>query len=37
MAEKGIGALVVAEGEQVVGILSERDYTKSNAYGALIL
>ncbi len=28
MAEKGIGALVVAEGEQVVGILSERDYTR---------
>ncbi|EKF45123.1 hypothetical protein W9I_01784 [Acinetobacter nosocomialis Ab22222] len=28
MAEKGIGALVVAEGEKVVGILSERDYTR---------
>ncbi len=28
MAEKGIGALIVAEGEQVVGILSERDYTR---------
>ncbi|EPQ3970479.1 CBS domain-containing protein [Acinetobacter baumannii] len=28
MAEKGIGALVVTEGEQVVGILSERDYTR---------
>lgn len=28
MAEKGIGALVVAEGEQGVGILSERDYTR---------
>ncbi len=28
MAEKGIGALVVAEGETVVGILSERDYTR---------
>jgi len=28
MAEKGIGTLVVAEGEKVVGILSERDYTR---------
>ena len=28
MADKGIGALVVAEGEKVVGILSERDYTR---------
>ena len=28
MAEKGIGALVVAEGEQVVGIQSECDYTR---------
>jgi CBS domain-containing protein len=28
MADKGIGALVVADGEKVVGILSERDYTR---------
>lgn len=28
MADKGIGALVVAEGEKVVGILSERDYMR---------
>jgi len=28
MADKGIGALVVSEGEKVVGILSERDYTR---------
>ena len=28
MAEKGIGALVVTEGEEVAGILSERDYTR---------
>lgn len=28
MADKGIGALVVAEGKKVVGILSERDYTR---------
>ena len=28
MAEKGIGALVVTEGEQVVGIISERDYAR---------
>lgn len=26
MAEKSIGALVVTEGEQVVGIITERDY-----------
>jgi CBS domain-containing protein len=28
MAEKGIGALVVTEGEQVVGIITERDYAR---------
>lgn len=28
MAEKNIGALVVMEGERVVGILSERDYAR---------
>lgn len=28
MAEKGIGALVVTEGDQVVGIISERDYAR---------
>lgn len=28
MADKGIGALVVTEGEQVVGIISERDYAR---------
>lgn len=28
MAEKGIGALVVTEGEKVVGIISERDYAR---------
>ena len=28
MAEKNVGALVVTEGEQLVGILSERDYTR---------
>lgn len=28
MAEKGIGALVVSHENQVVGILSERDYTR---------
>jgi len=28
MADKGIGALVVADGGKVVGILSERDYTR---------
>lgn len=28
MAEKGIGAVVVTENERVVGILSERDYTR---------
>ena len=28
MAEKSIGALVVTEGEQVVGIISERDYAR---------
>lgn len=28
MADKGIGALVVVEGEEVVGIVSERDYAR---------
>jgi CBS domain-containing protein len=28
MAEKGIGALVVTKGDQVVGIISERDYAR---------
>ena len=28
MADKGIGALVVTDQEKVVGILSERDYTR---------
>ena len=28
MAEKGIGALVVTEGEQVVGVITERDYAR---------
>lgn len=28
MADKGIGALVVTEGEAVVGIISERDYAR---------
>jgi len=28
MAEKGIGALVVTEGEEPVGILTERDYAR---------
>ena len=28
MAEKNIGALVVMEGEQVVGIITERDYAR---------
>jgi CBS domain-containing protein len=28
MAEKGIGALMVMEGEEIAGIVSERDYTR---------
>lgn len=28
MAEKGIGALLVMEGEKMVGIISERDYVR---------
>lgn len=28
MADKNVGALVVTEGDQVVGILSERDYAR---------
>ncbi|AXI01611.1 CBS domain-containing protein [Aquirhabdus parva] len=31
MAEKGIGALIVAEGDKVVGIVSERDYARKVA------
>ena len=31
MAEKGIGALVVTQGDAVAGILSERDYTRKVA------
>lgn len=31
MATKGIGAIVVVEGQQVVGIISERDYTRKIA------
>jgi CBS domain-containing protein len=28
MAEKSIGALVVTEGEKVIGIITERDYAR---------
>jgi CBS domain-containing protein len=31
MADKGIGALLVTEGEKIIGILSERDYARKVA------
>jgi CBS domain-containing protein len=31
MADKGIGALVVTQGNQVIGLLSERDYARNVA------
>ena len=31
MADKGIGALIVMEGEQIVGIVTERDYARKIA------
>ncbi len=31
MADKNVGALVVTEGEKLIGILSERDYTRKVA------
>ncbi|MGH8353330.1 MAG: CBS domain-containing protein [Pseudomonas sp.] len=42
MADKGIGALVVLEGEQLVGIVTERDYVRRvallerSAYGTSV-
>ena len=34
MAEKNIGALLVTEGDRLVGIMSERDYTRKVALRA---
>jgi CBS domain-containing protein len=31
LAEKNVGALIVTEGEKIVGMMSERDYTRKVA------